>query len=73
MDAIKQLFATWMPDGKITAAALGGAIALIVLIVWDPGWEEWQYAAVVFASAIIAGYLMPTTLPWNKTGTDPDD
>lgn len=66
MDAIKEILDKWMPNGKITAAALGSAIAIIVLVILEPDWEQWQFMAVVAAAGIITGYLMPETLPWNK-------
>lgn len=69
VDALKEIFAQWMPDGKITGAALGSAVAAIVLIFWQPPWETWQFVAVVFAAGIVTGYFMPREMPWNR-GTD---
>lgn len=67
MDGLKELFKAWMPGGKVTAMALGAAFAVILLIVFDPAWDqEWKYMATVVAAGIIAGYWMPEQLPWNK-------
>lgn len=57
----------WLPTGKITAVMFGGAIAIIIILILQPEWDDIWVGAFVFAVAVIFGYLMPETMPWNKS------
>jgi len=54
------------PVPKIAATGFGGAVGVILVIIFDIDGVE--AASLSAALGTIAGYLMPAKFPWNKGG-----